>query len=65
MKWLMLTGGSLCFFSLIAGAFSGALLFMLIPALAGLGCIAAASWHQHQLEKQAASWRAAYPRYKY
>ena len=52
----------------IAGLFAGAIgCWWGLGALVALGCIAAAgSWYSEQLaKKQAASWRAQYPRYRY
>jgi len=61
----MILGGSLSFFGLLAGAFTGVFLLFIVPAAAGLVCWATASWYGRELEKQAAKKLAAYPSYKY
>lgn len=50
---------------LVFGAMTGAIAMLLIPAGAGALIFAAASWHKHQKEQTANSYRVKYPPYGY
>ena len=65
MEILILIGAGLCFSGLVLGALSGSILLMLAPIGAGMLLFGVAGLWQHAINKQAASWRATYPSYKY
>lgn len=62
--YMMVIGGALIFAGLVAGSFISLGVSITI-VMAGLAALLAASWRAELKEKQAESWRAAYPSYKY
>ena len=65
MKTIMAMGGGLCLSGLIMCAVSGVFMALIIPAGIGALLFSIVGLYNHQLRKQAASWRAKYPPYGY
>lgn len=61
---MMVFGGALIFAGLVAGSFISLGVSIAI-IVGGLAALLAASWRAEFKERQAESWRAAYPSYKY
>lgn len=61
---MMVFGGALIFAGLVAGSFISLNVSITI-VIGGLAMLLAASWRAELKERRTASWRAAYPTYKY